>query len=101
MAIVKQVDADYEGDGVVAFIQSAPRYRAGGHGEMVTGETYNVEIHQKPLDSSGLALKFCKHEHREIDAAVRCARRLLRSVCRGSEASRPEVDQVQGTGNGQ
>ena len=84
MAIVRQVDADYEGDGIVAFIDSTPRYRDnrtgdGTYGEMVTGETYRVELHRKPLDASGRAFKFCRHEHRSIDAAVRCAKKLMRA----------------------
>lgn len=80
MSIVRQVDSDYEGDGVVAFIDSTPRYRKGLSvvDECVTGETYRVELHRKPLDASGRAFKFCQHEHREIDSAVRCARRLMR-----------------------
>lgn len=82
MSIIKQVDADYEGDGMVAFIDSTPRYRKGPNvwDECVTGETYRVEIHRKPLDASARAFKFCPHEHREIDGAVRCAKRLMRSL---------------------
>lgn len=88
MAIVRQVDSDYAGDNMVAFVQSAPRYRRhgpGGFGEMETGETYNVEVHHKPLDASGKAFAYCPHEHREIDAAVRCARRFMRTL--SSEAA--------------
>lgn len=86
MAIVKQVDADYEGDHVVAFIDSTPRYRKGPNvwDECVSGETYRAELHRKPLDASGLAFKYCPHEHREIDAAVRCARRMMRALRDGS-----------------
>jgi hypothetical protein len=82
MSIVRQVDSDYEGDGMVAFIDSTPRYRKGPNvwDECITGETYRVELHRKPLDASGRAFKFCAHEHREIDAAIRCARRLMRSL---------------------
>jgi hypothetical protein len=80
MPIVRQVDADYEGDGVVAFIDATPRYRKGAaFGESVTGETYRAEVHRKPLDASGLAFRYCQHEHRSIDAAIRCAKILLRA----------------------
>lgn len=79
MAIVKQVDADYEGDGVVAFIDATPRYRRGSNfGDMSSGETYTVELHRRPLDASGVAFKYCGHEHRSIDGAVRCAKKLMR-----------------------
>lgn len=82
MSIIKQIDADYEGDGVVAFIDAAPRYRKGPNvwDECISGETYRVELHRKPLDASGRAFKYCPHEHRGIDAAVRCARKLLKQV---------------------
>lgn len=47
--IVRQVDADYEGDGVVAFIDSTPRYRQGSNvcDECVSGETYRAETPSK------------------------------------------------------
>lgn len=81
MAIVRQVDADYEGDGMVAFVGSTPRYRKGPNvwDECVSGETYCVEIHRKPLDASGRAFKYCHHEHRSIDAAIRCAKKIMRA----------------------
>jgi hypothetical protein len=81
MAIVKQVDADYEGDGIVAFVNSTPRYRKGPNvwDECVSGETYRVELHRKPLDASGRAFKYCQHEHRSIDGAVLCAKKLMRN----------------------
>ena len=86
MAIVKQVDD--EADGLVAFIDSAPRYRDnrtgdGFYGEMCTGETYRVEVHRKPLTTNHVAFIYCRHEHREIDAAVQCAKRLMRACRRG------------------
>lgn len=87
MAIVRQVDADYAGDGVVAFVDATPRYRKGPNvwDECVSGETYRVELHRKPLDSSGLAFKHCPHEHRQIDGAVRCAKKLMRAHRRGDK----------------
>lgn len=86
MPIVRQVDADYEGAGVVAFIGSTPRYRKGPNcwDECVSGETYSVELHHRPLDASGRAFKYCHHEHREIDGAVRCAKKLMRAFRRES-----------------
>lgn len=81
MPIVRQVDSDYEGDGVVAFIDSTPRYRKGPNvwDECVSGETYRAELHRKPLDASGLAFKYCQHEHRSIDGAIRCAKKMMRT----------------------
>ena len=87
MSIVRQVDADYEGDNVVAFIDSTPRYRKGPNAwdECVSGETYRTELHRKPLDSSGRAFKYCRHEHRSVDGAIRCAKRLMREHRRGGQ----------------
>jgi hypothetical protein len=87
MSIVKQIDSDYEGDGIAAFLDATPRYRdntnrTGTYGEMMTGETYRVEVHRKPLN--GLAFRYCRHEHRSIDSAVRCAKKLLRAIRRGT-----------------
>lgn len=81
MSIFKQVDSDYEGDAIVAFIDSTPRYRKGPNvwDECVSGETYRVELHRKPITGSDRAFKYCQHEHRSIDAAVRCAKKLMRS----------------------
>lgn len=81
MSIVRQVDADYEGDGIVAFIDSTPRYRKGPNcwDECVSGETYCVELHRKPITGSDKAFKFCRHEHRTIDAAIRCAKKIMRA----------------------
>ena len=78
MAIVRQVDPSYN-DPVVAFIDSTPRYRKGPNvwDECVSGETYRVELHRKPLDASGKAFKYCQHEHREIDGAIRCTKKLM------------------------
>lgn len=72
--IVKQIDGDNP-DAAVAFIDATPRYysyKRGGFG----GETYNAELHRKPLN--GTAAKHCPHSHRSIDAAIRCAERMLR-----------------------
>lgn len=90
MSIVRQVDAEYEGDMVVAFVGSTPRYRKGPSAidECVTGETYSVELHRKPLDASGRAFKFCHHEHRSVDSAIRCAKKLLKAERRGGSVSR-------------
>lgn len=80
MAIVRQVDPDYN-DPFVAFVDSTPRYRKGPNvwDECVSGETYRVELHRKPLDASGRAFMFCPHEHRSIDGAILCAKKLMRS----------------------
>jgi hypothetical protein len=90
MSIVRQVDADYEGDNVVAFIDSMPRYRKGPNvwDECVSGEAYSVELHRKPLDASGRAFKYCQHKHREIDGAVRCAKKLMRALRSNGELAR-------------
>ena len=94
MSIVKQVDADYAGDGIVAFVESTPRYRKGPNvwDECVTGETYRVELHRKPITGSDKAFQYCRHEHRSIDAAVRCAKALMRSARRDAttKGGRPE-----------
>lgn len=81
MSIVRQIDSSYAGDDMVAFVDSTPRYQKGPNcwDECVTGETYRVELHRKPLDASGKAFKYCQHEHREIDSAIRCARKLMRA----------------------
>lgn len=81
MSIVRQVDSDYNDD-FVAFVDSAPIYRkVNAFEDRVSGETYRVELHRKPLN--GLAFKYCRHEHRSIDAAIRCARKLLKLERRG------------------
>lgn len=77
--IVKQVDPDYEGDACVAFVVGTPHYvKDGPFGELDTGDRYGVEVHRRPV--TGRAGAHCRHEHRSIDAAVRCAKRLLRDV---------------------
>lgn len=82
--IRKQVDSDYEGDNMVAFLRASPCYRKSSNvlEDRVSGETYNVEVHRKPLDASGRAYKYCSHEHRSIDSAVRCAKKLMRLLRR-------------------
>jgi hypothetical protein len=80
--IVKQVDADT--DDIVAFVGATARFRArGSFDEIVTGETYCVELHRKPVNGS--AFRFCRHEHRSIDAAVKCAKQLMRGERRKPE----------------
>ena len=87
MAIVRQVDSDYEGDAMVAFVDSTPRYVKGPNvwDECVSGETYRVEVHRKPLSTDTRAFKYCPHEHRSIDGAIACAKKLMRQLRRSGE----------------
>jgi len=82
MTIVRQVDATYAGDDFVAFVESEPNYLKCNNSweEMNGGDTYFISLHHKPLNASdgGMGFMRCKHRHREIDAAVRCAKRMLR-----------------------
>lgn len=39
----------------------------------------SVELHRKPITGSDRAFKYCQHEHRSIDGAVSCAKKLMRS----------------------
>lgn len=82
MSIVRQIDSTYAGDNFVAFVESEPRWLKPRNPwiDMNGGDTYYVSLHRKPLSAGngGVGFANCKHKHRDIDAAVRCAKRMLR-----------------------
>lgn len=79
MEIVKQIDSsDIEGvrDDVVAFVEVIDVYRGRGLREW-TEHRYSASLHKRPIGQQSFICG-CPHEHRGIDAAKRCALRLLR-----------------------
>lgn len=78
MAIRAQVDPTYN-DPLVAFVESEDVFcKRVTFDEYVSGEVYFVSIHRKPITTiEPMGIAWCKHRHRSIDAARRCAKRLL------------------------
>ncbi len=82
--IRRQIDPEVDDDAIhfVCFIEATPRYRDSGvtWRDMTTGETYAAVLYRRPVTQARPFVCQCGHEHRSIDAADVCGRRLMRRI---------------------
>ena len=66
-------------DAIVGFVEAWSVERGPADAPW-TEDRYTATVYRRPLGTADRAIAGCAHEHRSIDAAARCLRRLLRDT---------------------